>query len=85
MSDNIVWLSTKKAADRLGITVRTVYRFIDEGRLPAYRFGRVIRIKERDVNVYIERCRVQPGSMSHLYPEVTGSAEAGSGGSADQS
>lgn len=75
MSDNIVWLSTKKAADRLGITVRTVYRFIDEGRLPAYRFGRVIRIKERDVNVYIERCRVQPGSMSHLYPEVSGSAD----------
>ena len=75
MSENIVWLSTKKAAERLGITVRTVYRFVDEGRLPAYKFGRVIRIKERDVNVYIERCRVQPGSMSHLYPEA-GSVEA---------
>ena len=66
----ITWLSTPAAAERLGITARTLYRFIDEGQLPAYKFGRVIRLKQTDVDDYIERCRVEPGSMAHLYPET---------------
>lgn len=70
-ADSITWLSTPAAAERLGITARTLYRFIDEGQLPAYKFGRVIRLKMADVDDYIERCRVEPGSMSHLYPETS--------------
>lgn len=49
MSDEPIWLSTAAAADRLGITARALYRLIDEGRLTAYRFGRVIRLKADDV------------------------------------
>lgn len=70
--ENISWLSTPAAAERLGITPRTLYRFIDEGQLPAYKFGRVIRLKQTDVDIYIDSCRVEPGSMSHLYPETVG-------------
>jgi excisionase family DNA binding protein len=70
--DNISWLSTPAAAKRLGITPRTLYRFIDEGQLPAYKFGRVIRLKQTDVDIYIASCLVEPGSMSHLYPETVG-------------
>jgi len=54
----------------LGVTARTVYRFIDEGNLPAYKFGRVIRVKAADLENFVEGCRVEPGSISHLYPEV---------------
>ena len=67
--DEIRWLSTAAAAKRLGVTPRTLYRFIDEDALPAYRFGRVIRLKQRDVDHYIESCRIAPGSLEHLYPE----------------
>ncbi len=66
---DIDWLSTAAAAKRLGVTARTLYRFIDEDGLPAYRFGRVIRLKRADVDAYIESCRIQPGSLEHLYPE----------------
>lgn len=69
-SDDIAWLSTKAAARRLGITPRTLYRFIDEGQLAAYRFGRVIRLKQTDVDGYIDQCRIQPGTLDHLYPET---------------
>ena len=62
------WLSTKEAAARLGITLRSLYRFIDEGDVVAYKFGRVIRIKEVDVDRFIERCRIAPGDLEHLYP-----------------
>lgn len=68
--DEIIWLSTLKAAHRMGITTRTLYRFIDRGDLPAYRFGRVIRLRLDDVDGFIERSRVEPGSLEHLYPEA---------------
>ena len=71
MADEPKWLSTPAAARRLGITPRTLYRFIEEGDLEAYRFGRVIRLKQEDVDAYIERCKIQPGTLEHLYPEVT--------------
>ncbi len=60
---NIEWLNTAETARRLGVTPRTLYRFIDDGQLPAYRFGRVIRLKESEVAEFIERCRIHPGSM----------------------
>lgn len=72
MSDDIRWLSTAQAAKRLGITPRTLYRFIDEGQLPAYRFGRVIRLKEDEVETFIESCRIEPGTLEHLYPDAPG-------------
>ncbi len=68
-TEPIQWLSTAEAANRLGITPRTLYRFIDEGQLVAYRFGRVIRLKTSDVDVFIEACRIEPGTLEHLYPD----------------
>jgi excisionase family DNA binding protein len=63
------WLSTQEAARRLGITPRTLYRFIDHGDLPAYRFGRVIRLRAHEVEKFIESSRIKPGELEHLYPE----------------
>ena len=71
-TDEIEWLSTKEAARRLGITPRTLYRFIDAGDLPAYRMGRVIRLQQTDVEAFIEQCRVEPGTLEHLYPDPQG-------------
>jgi len=62
----VEWLSTGDAATRLGVTTPTLYRFIDDGRLPAYRMGRVIRLKAADVAAFEATCRIQPGSLSHL-------------------
>ena len=76
MTDRIHWLSTKEASERLGITLRSLYRFIDEGDLVAYKFGRVIRIQEADVERFIEASRIAPGSLEHLYPEVKGNGRA---------
>lgn len=68
MADEIEWLSTKEAARRLGITTRTLYRLIDEGQLPAYKFGRVIRLQRHEVDDFIASARIEPGELEHLYP-----------------
>ena len=80
VSERIRWMSTKEAAEHLGVTLRSLYRFIDEGQVPAYKFGRVIRLKEEDVDRFIEACRVAPGSLEHLYPEVKGPGPSEGGG-----
>ncbi|MGH9120777.1 MAG: excisionase family DNA-binding protein, partial [Acidimicrobiales bacterium] len=62
----------REACARLGVTLRTLYRFIDEGQLPAYKMGRVIRLQEADVMSFIENIRIAPGTLEHLYPEPKG-------------
>ena len=69
-SPDAVWLSTQEAARRLGVTARTLYRFIDQGDLTAYRLGRVIRLKLTDVDAFIEASKIEPGSLEHLYPDT---------------
>ena len=75
----IHWLSTRDTCERLGVTLRTLYRFIDEGQLPAYKMGRVIRLQSDDVDGFIERMRIAPGTLEHLYPEPKGHDRAGGG------
>ncbi len=70
MAIDIEWLGTQEAARLLGVTPRTLYRFIDEGQLPGYKFGRVIRLKESDVLAFIDGARIEPGTLEHLYPET---------------
>ena len=72
MADDTEWLGTKDASARLGITLRSLYRFIDEGDLPAYKFGRVIRLKVEDIDRFIASCRIRPGQLEHLYPALKG-------------
>jgi len=76
---DITWLNTGESARRLGITPRTLYRFIDDGKVPAYRFGRVIRLKESEVAQFIEESRIAPGTLdiSTLEPAEQGPAEQG--------
>jgi excisionase family DNA binding protein len=71
MPDPIRWMSTAEVADYLGVNPRTLYRLIDEGDLPAYKLGRVIRLQESDVLAFIERARIKPGTLEHLLPRST--------------
>jgi excisionase family DNA binding protein len=51
-------LTTKEAAERLGVTVRRINDLITSRRLPAARFGRAYMIKESDLKLVETR---QPG------------------------
>ena len=53
----------------IGVTISTLYRYINRGDLIAYRFGRVIRIKTVDMERFINSSRIEPGSIGHLHPE----------------
>jgi len=63
------WMGTVEASEHLGITLRTLYRLIDTGQVPAYKFGRVIRLRRDEVEAFIAASRVEPGQLGHLYPQ----------------
>jgi excisionase family DNA binding protein len=46
------------AATMLGVRARTVRDLIDAGRLPAYRVGRVIKVRLEDLEAFLDRHRV---------------------------
>lgn len=62
------WVGVPALAKELGITMRTLYKLLDAGELPAYKFGQVIRIKRIDVEAFLQRAQVKPGELRHLYP-----------------
>jgi excisionase family DNA binding protein len=61
------WLGVPALAKELGVTLRTVYRLLDSGELASYRIGRVIRVRRSDVEKFLERVKVRPGDLAHLY------------------
>lgn len=65
----IQWRGTKQAATYLGITPRTLYRLIDQGEIPAYQMGRVFRVQQEDLDAFLLRTRITPGTLAHLYPD----------------
>ena len=64
------WMSTREAAQEMGITVRTLYRLIDEGKVRAYQIGRVIKLRNEDITGYLESVRIEPGQLRHLYEQT---------------
>lgn len=59
----------RRGRQGLGVTSRTLCRFIDHGEIVAYRFGRVIPIKRADVTGSSRPAKSEPGTLKHLYPD----------------
>ena len=75
------WLSVPRVAGHLGLTMHTVRTLIDHGELDAdvvqpypgpKSRRRAIRVRRQDVDEFIERARIKPGELTHLYPTWLG-------------
>jgi len=62
------WIGAPGAAEYLGLHLATLYKLIDTGEVPAYQIGRLIRLRRADLDTFLERSRVHPGELAHLYP-----------------
>ncbi|MGH9132040.1 MAG: helix-turn-helix domain-containing protein [Acidimicrobiales bacterium] len=82
------WLSTQAAAASLGIKSTTLYRLIDEGKITAYKIGKLIRLRPTDIQAFLESARIPPGSIGHMYeqwhPRDAGRANSNAKAGADQ-
>jgi excisionase family DNA binding protein len=51
------FLTPQEVSDLLRVSVYTVRRWIKQGRLPAYKVGRVWRIRESDLDTWLNEKR----------------------------
>ena len=49
--------TTAEVAERLNLSEKTIRNLIDSGDLKAYKFGRVYRISEEQLNNFIKQSR----------------------------
>jgi excisionase family DNA binding protein len=54
---NRQFLKVSEVAEDLNIGERSAWRLIKNEKLPTYRFGNSTRIKRKDLDAYIKRCR----------------------------
>jgi len=53
-------LNVKTAAERLGLSDKTVYALIAGGDLPGYKMRSAVRVDEDELEEYKRACRVRP-------------------------
>lgn len=59
-------LTTRQAAERLGVTDSRIRHLVLEGRLPAEKFGRDLVIRERDLRLVEDRKVGRPPKAATL-------------------
>jgi excisionase family DNA binding protein len=55
------FLTTEEVLEYLQVNLRTVYRLIKAGKLPALRVGRQWRFRKRDIDAWLEQQRTRSG------------------------
>jgi excisionase family DNA binding protein len=58
------FLTTEEVLEYLQVNLRTVYRLIKAGRIPAVRVGRQWRFRKRDIDAWLESQRPRGGTRS---------------------
>ena len=66
------YVSVKEAADMLGLSPRTVYEYIEEGRLPRARFADVIAISREEIRKFKREPSGRPRKNTPLWRISTG-------------
>ena len=64
------WLSVDEICEYLGVSRDTIYKWIEEKGLPAYRLGRAWKLKAEEVDEWVRKgsnykTKLNPGTNAH--------------------
>jgi excisionase family DNA binding protein len=51
--------TAKELAEKLRVNIMTIYRYINAGKLNAYKFGKEFRIEEREYNKFLDKAKTK--------------------------
>ncbi|MDR3607608.1 MAG: helix-turn-helix domain-containing protein [Oligoflexia bacterium] len=63
------WLSVEEIAAHLGVSKETIYRWLDRGKVPAHRVGRLWKFKATEVDQWVVRGGATPEEVEELKQE----------------
>ena len=52
--ENKEFYTTQQVAEKLQVNVMTIYRYIEAGKIKAYKFGKEFRISAEDFNKFLK-------------------------------
>jgi excisionase family DNA binding protein len=64
------FLTTEEVLEYLQVNLRTVYRLIKAGKIPAVRVGRQWRFRKRDIDAWLDSQRPRGGARAAAAPAV---------------
>jgi excisionase family DNA binding protein len=62
------FLTTEEVLEYLQVNLRTVYRLIKAGKIPAVRVGRQWRFRKSDIDAWLDSQRPRPAAAAHAAP-----------------
>src|SRR5581483_6315305 len=65
------FLTTEEVLEYLQVNLRTVYRLIKAGKIPAVRVGRQWRFRKRDIDAWLDSQRLRGGRPAAAAPAAT--------------
>jgi excisionase family DNA binding protein len=68
LPDDEVFLTTEEVLEYLQVNLRTVYRLIKAGKIPAVRVGRQWRFRKRDIDAWLDSQRQVPRPATVTLP-----------------
>jgi len=71
------FLTTEEVLEYLQVNLRTVYRLIKAGKIPAVRVGRQWRFRKRDIDAWLESQRPRGGARAAAAPAPTRQTSSG--------
>ncbi len=57
---NSEFYTAQELADKLEVNIMTIYRYIEAGKLKAYKFGKEFRIEAKDFENFLKNHKHQP-------------------------
>ncbi|KKW01938.1 MAG: hypothetical protein A2758_01225 [Candidatus Zambryskibacteria bacterium RIFCSPHIGHO2_01_FULL_49_18] len=51
--------TARELADKLGVNIMTIYRYIDKGKLKAYKLGKEFRIERTEFERFMSKAKVK--------------------------
>jgi len=64
------FLTTEEVLEYLQVNLRTVYRLIKAGKIPAVRVGRQWRFRKRDIDAWLDSQRMRGGTRATVQPSA---------------
>src|SRR5512136_2998091 len=73
------FLTTEEVLEYLQVNLRTVYRLIKAGKIPAVRVGRQWRFRKRDIDAWLDSQRPRGGASARPAAPAPAEPKAGAG------
>ncbi len=66
------FLNIKEVSQYLGIKISTLYFYVENGDIPHYRIGRLIRFKKQEVDQWMEGNKKEKIDLSKMATQMLG-------------